>query len=86
MMRSDIPQSLLGEEFATPRREFSISAECEHQEKMLHKATSGKFEFYADEPPTLGGTAAAHTSAPIAHLCPGWRTSRPAAGKGPARE
>ncbi len=55
MMRSDIPQSLLGEEFATPRRELTISAECEHQEKMLHKATTGKFVFYADEPPTLGG-------------------------------
>ena len=55
MMRSDIPQSLLGEEFATPRREFTMSTVCEHQGKMLHKATGGKFEFYADEPPALGG-------------------------------
>ena len=55
MMRSDIPQSLLGEEFTTPRRERTMSVVCEHKGKMLHEANNGKFVFYADEPPTLGG-------------------------------
>ena len=55
MPRSDIPQSLLGTEFTTPVHTVEITAECENKERMLHEGRTGKFVFYADEPPRLGG-------------------------------
>ena len=54
-MPSDIPQSVVGTELPSQTRRTTVSVDCAHQEKMLHEGRRGKFVFYSDEPPTLGG-------------------------------
>lgn len=54
-MRMDIPHSTFGEELPKGGRKFTITVECENKEKMLHEARGGKFTWYSDEPPALGG-------------------------------
>ena len=54
-MRSDIPQALMGTEFPTPVRKFTMAADCEQLGKMLHKGQSEQFVFYSDEPEAMGG-------------------------------
>ena len=54
-MPSDIPQAVIGTELpgrVTPR---TVAVDCEHVEKMLHRGQRGKFVFYSDEPPGIGG-------------------------------
>ena len=54
-IRSDIPQALMGAEFPTPRRELTVTADCEQMGKMLHKGQTEQFVFYSDEPESMGG-------------------------------
>ena len=54
-MPSDIPQSVVGSELPKGVYRSTIEIDCEHIEKMLHKADNGKFTFYSDEPPRIGG-------------------------------
>ena len=54
-MPSDIPRSIVGKELPKGKFQSTVSVQCEHIEKMLHKGTRDKFTFYSDEPPRLGG-------------------------------
>ena len=47
-MPSDIPQSVVGSELPKGVYRSTIQVDCEHIEKMLHKADNGKFTFYSD--------------------------------------
>ncbi|MCH7653703.1 MAG: hypothetical protein IIB14_08520 [Chloroflexi bacterium] len=54
-IRSDIPQALMGAEFPTPKRELTVTADCEQMGKMLHEGRTEQFVFYSDEPEAMGG-------------------------------
>ena len=54
-MPSDIPQSIVGSELPDGVYKSTIRVDCDHIEKMLHKADNGKFTFYSDESQRLGG-------------------------------
>lgn len=54
-MPSDIPQNTVGKELPKEVTKSTVAVDCEHVEKMLHRAKRGKFTFSADEPPRLGG-------------------------------
>lgn len=54
-MPSDIPQSVFGEEFPKDMHRMTIEVDCEHKEKMRHEGRRGKFTWYSDEPPRIGG-------------------------------
>ena len=68
-MPSDIPQSIVGEELPEGVFTSTVVVDCEHIEKMLHKATRNQFTFYSDEPERLGGDA--NHPAPLAYIVAG---------------
>jgi uncharacterized OsmC-like protein len=54
-MPSDIPHNIIGNELPKGLIRSTISVDCEHIEKMLHKGHKGEFTFFSDEPASLGG-------------------------------
>ena len=54
-MPSEIPQNILGKELPRGLMRSTITVDCEHIEKMLHKGKKGEFTFFSDEPSSLGG-------------------------------
>ena len=68
-MPSDIQQSILGEELPRSVTRRTVSVDCEHVEKMLHKGQRDQFVIYCDEPPRMGGGEA--YPAPLTYITAG---------------
>ena len=68
-MTTDIPHEVHGEELPRGGTKRTLSVECEHIEKMLHKSTREQFVIHCDEPERMGGENA--YPAPLTYIVSG---------------